>query len=125
MLNILLCLMNIDCMEPITNERNIEAAKRAASKRYRGNPGIDRYKGIKARLHRRLNRLGERWRRTRMKIKRQLDACLNGNRPYSFNCRFTGVNLLVICSFWFLFVDQLRLIYVSDEMDRPFAMVSL
>eukprot|EP00956_Cyclotella_meneghiniana_P042439 scaffold248464_cov119-Cyclotella_meneghiniana.AAC.1 len=83
---------DVDCMEPITNERNIEAAKRAASKRQRGNPGIDRYKGIKTRLYRRLNKLGNRRKRIQMRIKKQLDACLNGNRPYSCTCRFTGIN---------------------------------
>lgn len=119
-------------METIDNPRNIEAAKRAAMKRCTLS-NLDsitssrnhRYKAIKVRLGRRMHQMYDQWKVTERKIKRQLDACLNGNRPYSFTCRFTGVNLLVICSFWFLFIDQLRLVYAPSTMDEEFAIVSL
>ena len=119
-------------METIENPRNIEAAKRAAIKRctLSNLDGIthnrnQKYKAFKARLVRHKIQIHDKWKILERKIKRQLDACLNGNRPYSFTCRFTGVNLLVICSFWFLFIDQLRLVYAPPTMDDEFAVVSL
>jgi hypothetical protein len=119
-------------MEPITNQRNIDAAKRAALKRCTQINTVGaipvrnrRTKAVYARLVRRMNQVKDKWRSIERKIKTQLVACLNGNRPYGITCRFTGVNLLVICSFWFLFIDQLRLVYAPPWMDYEFAVVSL
>jgi hypothetical protein len=118
-------------MQPITNQRNIEAAKRAAHKRStQSTPhGIiltsnRRSKAI-SRLLRRYHQTLDKIKSVIEKLKRQLDKCLNGNRPYGFTCRFTGVNLLVVCSFWFLFIDQLRLVYAPTSWDYEFAVVSL
>lgn len=119
-------------MEPITSPRNIDAARRAAQKRctVSNSAGIiparnRRSKAIQARMVRRLNIIQDKCSLIERKITRQLDACLNGNRPYSLTVRCTGVNLLVICSFWFLFIDQLRLVFAPHSMDHQFAVVSL
>ena len=119
-------------MEPITNQRNIEAAKRAALKRYTRsiNPGTTnvgnrRLNAMKSRLSRQMYQIHERCGWARRKTQTQLNACLNGNRPYSFTFRFSGVNLLVVCSFWYLFIDQIRLVYAPNSLDDEFAIVSL
>ena len=59
------------------------------------------------------------------KLKKQLDACLNGNRPYGISCRFTGVNFLVLCSLWYLYIDQLRLAFMPHSADYACAVISL
>ena len=65
-------------------------------------------------------RLGEVYR----KVKQQTDACLNGKRPYGISCRFTGVNLLVVCSIWYIVIDPVRLAFLPSSMDNNIALVS-
>ena len=57
-------------------------------------------------------------------VKRQSDACLNGHSPYSFSVRVTGINILVLCSMWYLYVDQLSLAFFPHSADFASAMVS-
>lgn len=92
-------------MEPITTLRNIEAAKRAAQKGSRTsgitnitNVRWNRTYAIQNRIGRCTQSLCNQYRRVNRKIKRQVEACLNGNRPYSLSCRFTGVN---VSAMWF------------------------
>ena len=59
------------------------------------------------------------------KLKKQLDACLNGNRPYGISFRFTGVNFFVLCSLWYLYIDQLRLAFMPHSADYACAVISL
>ena len=54
----------------------------------------------------------------------QANLFLNGLRPYYYSARVTGVNMLVMCSMWYLFVDQLRLAFFSASADFAVAIAS-
>jgi len=58
------------------------------------------------------------------KTKKQMDSCLNGNRPYGISCRFTSVNFFVLCSIWYLYIDQLRLAFMPHSADYACAVLS-
>lgn len=60
----------------------------------------------------------------RSKLRTQMEKFLNGNRPYGISCRFTGVNALVICGIWYLYIDQVRLVFMPPSADYPCAVVS-
>ncbi|KAL3801831.1 hypothetical protein HJC23_001227 [Cyclotella cryptica] len=122
---------DVEYMEPITNQRNIDAAKRALQKgRAHSNSCSTthvksrRSLAVKARLSRWMQQIRKAWKYLERKSKKQIDACLSGNKPYSFTCRFTGVNLLVICSIWLLYIDQLRSAFAPHSMDYELAVVS-
>ena len=54
----------------------------------------------------------------------QANLFLNGLRPYYCAARVTGVNFLVMCSMWYLFVDQLRLAFFPASADDAVAIAS-
>jgi len=54
----------------------------------------------------------------------QANLFLNGLRPYYCSSRITGVNMLVMCSMWYLFVDQLRLAFFPASTDFAVAVTS-
>lgn len=54
----------------------------------------------------------------------QANLFLNGLRPYYCAARVTGVNMLVMCSMWYLFVDQLRLAFFPASSDFAVAITS-
>ena len=57
--------------------------------------------------------------------KRQGQLFLNGMKPYSCSMRLTIVNFLVICSVWYMFIDQARLAFIPRSADFALAIVSL
>lgn len=50
---------------------------------------------------------------------------LNGLRPYSWSTKITMVNFLVLCSTWYMFIDQLRLAFFPPTTDYTLAIVDL
>lgn len=50
---------------------------------------------------------------------------LNGLEPYSCRLRLTAVNVVVICSFAFMFIDHIRLAFLSPSSDDAIAILSL
>lgn len=50
---------------------------------------------------------------------------LNGMDPYSWSVTFTMVNLLVICSTWYMFIDQVRLAFFPPSADNGLAISNL
>jgi hypothetical protein len=114
-------------MEPITDPIGIEAAKTAAKKKvddtYLHNRShTDRLflrsvtKGTKL-VHTGASLL-------RRKMKEQALKCLSGRRPYKISFKFTGVNFLVLCTIWYLYIDQVRLAFFSHAADFACAVVS-
>jgi len=55
----------------------------------------------------------------RIFTKHQMRLMLLGLPPYSFEFKFTGVNLLVCCSILFMLLDQIRLAFAPPSWDRP------
>jgi hypothetical protein len=58
-------------------------------------------------------------------IQRQGKLCLHGVPPYALSFRLTMVNFLVICSIWYMFIDQIRLAFFAPSSDYALAIVSL
>ncbi len=118
-------------MEPITDPIRIEAAKTAATKLFTGTSmnvqsHSDRMflesiaKCTKHCMH--LMCRGASL--IQRKMKEQATKCLNGNRPYKLSFKVTGVNFLVICSIWYLYIDQMRLAFFPHDADYPCAVIS-
>ena len=57
--------------------------------------------------------------------RRQGQLFLNGMKPYSFSIRITAVNILVLCSAWYMFIDQARLAFFPPNSDDALSIVSL
>jgi hypothetical protein len=57
--------------------------------------------------------------------RRQGRLFLNGMQPYSCSFRITAVNILVMCSAWYMFIDQARLAFFPPSSDNALAIVSL
>jgi len=120
-------------MEPITNLVAIDAARQSATKK-RDHEGFDlntnaqtKFIWLKPFRDGCSNCMisGKVWlRKIRHKFQVQVDSCLNGNRPYAISIRFTGINFLVICSIWYLYIDQLRLAFMPHTADFGCAVVS-
>lgn len=123
-------------MEPINNPIAIEAAKFAAGKNNtHGSRSISSTHNYpKGHLHYLrfifsalsyfLQQCYNCWITWFRKWKSQADACLNGNKPYSISLRLTGINFLVLCSIWYLYIDQLRLALFPHSADHSLAIVS-
>ena len=60
----------------------------------------------------------------RILIRRHGKLLLNGVKPYSCVISITMVNVLVLCSMWYMFIDQARLVFLSPNTDYAFALVS-
>jgi len=45
--------------------------------------------------------------------------------PYSFSAQFTMVNFNVLCSIWYVFMDQARLAFFRPSADFPLAILDL
>lgn len=58
-------------------------------------------------------------------VRRNATLCLNGMPPYSCSFQFTMVNFLVLCSIWYVFMDQARLAFFPPSADFPLAIVDL
>jgi hypothetical protein len=57
--------------------------------------------------------------------RRQAGLVLNGVDPYRCRIRITAVNLVVLCSIWFMFVDAARLAFFPPSADDAVAAVNL
>ena len=49
---------------------------------------------------------------------------LNGIEPYKISFRITSVNYIVLCSIWYLFIDQIRLAFIPYTADTGLAWVN-
>jgi len=58
-------------------------------------------------------------------LQRNATLCLNGMSPFSLSAQFTMVNFLVLCSTWFVFMDQARLAFFSPSADFALAIIDL
>jgi len=57
--------------------------------------------------------------------KRQAKLFLNGRNPFVCALRFTMVNLVVLCSAWFVFIDQARLAFFPASADLALARTNI
>lgn len=55
----------------------------------------------------------------------QASLFLNGMKPYHCSTRITTVNLVVLCSTWYMFIDQARLAFFPAQADGHLAKVNL
>jgi hypothetical protein len=69
----------------------------------------------------RLYRLGK---RMLVIVRRQGQLFLNGMQPYACAVRITFVNLLVVCSTWYMFIASARLTFFPPSSDYALAIVS-
>lgn len=58
-------------------------------------------------------------------VRRQATLMLNGLAPYRCRVRLTCVNFVVLCSVWYMFVDQARLAFFPPSSDNAIATVNL
>lgn len=62
-------------------------------------------------------------RRVRASAKHQVTMILYGSNPYSCKLRATGINLLVICSFMYLFLEAIALAFFPSASDFTVAVI--
>ena len=65
-----------------------------------------------------------RYRAARLGAKVRLARLLYGDDPFSCTPRFSGVNFLVLCSAYYMFIDNLRLASFPAEADRSVMVVT-
>lgn len=58
---------------------------------------------------------------TSMMIHTQARAFLYGQEPYGCRFRLTLVNIVVLCSVWYMFIDQARIAWFPPNADAPLA----
>jgi len=63
------------------------------------------------------------FRLARAKAKTEIALILFGSNPYSCKIRATGINLLVLCSFIYLFLDVITLAFFPPEADPYVAVI--
>lgn len=61
--------------------------------------------------------IGDPWMSLRRTMKHHVTLMIMGLSPYAIQIRITGVNVLVCCSFLFLFIDQIRLVLYGPQYD--------
>ena len=49
---------------------------------------------------------------------------LNGRQPYNVSFRITSVKVIVVCSIWYLFMDQIRLAFLPPSFDGTLAWIN-
>lgn len=57
--------------------------------------------------------------------KEQAKLCLDGRKPWLCSMRLTSVNVVVACSTWYMFSDQVRLAFVPPGADDALAVINL
>jgi hypothetical protein len=57
-------------------------------------------------------------------VRNQSFLCLNGMKPYDCSTRVTMVNLVVLCSIWYIFIDQMRLAFFPASYDNILAIIN-
>lgn len=65
------------------------------------------------------------YRNSRAKAKVHVEHLLYGNNPYSCKIRTTGINLLVACSFVYLFLEAISLAFLDPQADFALAIVGV
>jgi len=58
-------------------------------------------------------------------MRRQAHLFVHGREPYVCAMRFTVVNFVVLCSTWFIFMDQARLAFFPASADESLTIVNL
>lgn len=64
------------------------------------------------------------YRRLRAYAKVQVTQLLYGDSRYACRFRLTGINILVLCSFTFLFIENVRLAFLPVSWDMAAAIVA-
>lgn len=57
-------------------------------------------------------------------VRYQANLFLNGLRPYECSARVTTVNLIVLCTMWYMFIDQMRLAFFPSTADQTLAVIN-
>ena len=69
-------------------------------------------------------RLFRMWRVIFKFMRRQAKLFLNGMKPYECSARITMVNVVVVCSIWYMFIDQARLAFFPANADFTVACIN-
>jgi len=64
------------------------------------------------------------WRRCSVFMKGRARLFLHGSDPFVCRVRVTTVNFVVICSIWYMFMDQIRLAFIPPRADNALAYVN-
>lgn len=59
-----------------------------------------------------------------IRARNQANLFLNGLHPYECSARVTTVNLIVLCSTWYMFIDQMRLAFFPRSADNILAVIN-
>lgn len=124
-------------MEPIKSPQALHAAKEAASM-YSCNPDKDdrRIRGCRGCCDRFIasftlcldsifSMVASCLDSVRQFTRRNLLLCLDGKPPYDVKIRLSGIDFLILCHVWFLFIDQIRIALVPQEADKAVTVISL
>ena len=116
-------------MLPLTSEEGIRAAQGAAEINRRTLSEEAQVASPRASRLSRSFELGRyravtRYRAARLGAKVRLAKLLYGDDPFSCTPRFSGVNFLVLCSAYYMFIDNLRLASFPAEADRSVMVVT-
>lgn len=61
---------------------------------------------------------------TFMRVRSQAELFLHGKNPYECTTRITTVNIIVLCSVWYMFIDQAHYAFFPREADYPLALLN-
>ncbi len=61
----------------------------------------------------------------RTNAKERVTQLLFGDDPFACKVQITGINLLVICSFLFLFMEQVNLAFLPPSYDHELSIVGV
>jgi len=128
-------------MEPIRDEAALEVALRAAERTERAHEAKllhgEEDDGPKSLWQRGSDACSMFWMRavlqrvvpfytkSRNSAKTFVAHMMHGDHGFAINFRCSSINLLVLCSLIFLFLDVVTLTFFSDEWDRPAAIVGI
>lgn len=133
-------LMVLGWMEPLRDPDGIEAARRAAEETGRAmKEKADQVKTAETCGQIALNialvifalplrfamKLIPWYRRSRAFAKVQITHLLHGDSAYACRFRLTGINVLVICSFIFLFIENVKLAFIPARWDHEIAIIGV
>ena len=57
-------------------------------------------------------------------VRRQAHLLLYGMSPYTCSARITTINVVVLCSAWYMFIDQARLAFFPTDADWTLAVIN-
>lgn len=63
------------------------------------------------------------YRMQRKNAKDRVAQLLFGDAPFACRIHITGINFLVLCSFWFLFMESINLAFCSASLDMEFSII--